>query len=158
MRFLLSFVAVLTLCLSFLVTEGRAETPARNGDITGLWAYRTSFPVGLQGDLTISRHGGNWHASIGETSTDAAINGLDIRLMFPDGGGAFRGSLDPTGNLLTGFWVRREMTDDPRYPLRLDASLRDADRVAARRRQSLARRCAPAQRSLHALPDDFPRQ
>ncbi|HEY6356656.1 MAG TPA: hypothetical protein VIX35_00345, partial [Vicinamibacterales bacterium] len=116
MRSLVGFGAALALSPLFLTGDARAETPAGEADITGLWACHISFPVGLQGGLMISRHGANWHASIGAASTDATSNGADIRLAFSDEGGVFRGSLDATGRVLTGFWVRRKMTDDPRYP------------------------------------------
>jgi CubicO group peptidase (beta-lactamase class C family) len=116
MRILASFTAALALSLTFLAGEGLAETPTNDRDIIGLWAYHTSFPVGLEGELTISRHGANWRASIGGASANATLSGADIRLTFPNEGGAFRGSIDAAGRVLTGFWVRREMTDDPRYP------------------------------------------
>jgi CubicO group peptidase (beta-lactamase class C family) len=80
----------------------------------GLWAYRANFPVGLKGELTLSHRGAHWHASIGGATADADASGNDVRLTFANGGGAFRGTLEH--GALTGFWLRRPVTDDPRYP------------------------------------------
>ena len=88
-----------------------AEEPAM-----GLWAYESKFPVGLAGELTVMRRDGSWQGSIGGATAEAQANGNEVRIEFPDEGGLFRGYLDPEGRLLRGFWVRREITDDPRYP------------------------------------------
>ena len=84
--------------------------------VTGLWAYQTSFPVGLAGELTITRQGDAWQGSIGGATAEGRASANEVRIVFPDEAGLFRGYRDGDGRLLRGFWVRREMLDDPRYP------------------------------------------
>jgi CubicO group peptidase (beta-lactamase class C family) len=84
--------------------------------VIGLWAYETNFHVGLSGELALLRRGDDWQGTIGGAGAGGKANGNEIRLAFPDEGGLFRGYLDRDGRLLRGFWVRREVTDDPRYP------------------------------------------
>jgi CubicO group peptidase (beta-lactamase class C family) len=115
------FGAFVCLVIALLATDARAQPPV-DADVTGLWVYSTSFAVGLQGELTISRRGANWHASISGAGADALANGADIRFAFPNEGGAFRGTIDSTGRALTGFWLRRAITGDPRYPFGATAS------------------------------------
>jgi len=93
-----------------------ANAQATGSDfVTGLWAYETSFPVGLSGELTIARRGTSWQGSIGNATAEAKATGNKVRIAFHNDGGTFRGYLDRDGKLLRGFWVRREMLDDPRY-------------------------------------------
>jgi CubicO group peptidase (beta-lactamase class C family) len=80
----------------------------------GLWMYRTSYPTGLKGSLVLTRKGSQWHAEIAGVSADAVATGNDIHIVFPNDGGALRGTLDH--GVLHGFWVRREVTEDPNFP------------------------------------------
>lgn len=112
-RLLAAFACVLVCGLS---APAPAQT-APDADIIGLWAYETSFPVGLSGELTLVRDGARWRASIGGTNAAAAAaRGGDLRLAFPNSGGAVRARVDTQGRIASAFWVRRAMTDDPRYP------------------------------------------
>jgi CubicO group peptidase (beta-lactamase class C family) len=108
--------ALITCLLSMaFVPVGDAQS---TGDdfVTGLWAYETTFPIGLAGELTITRSGASWQGSIAGATANAQANGSEVRIAFPNEGGLFRGYLDQEGRLLRGFWMRREVTDDPRYP------------------------------------------
>jgi CubicO group peptidase (beta-lactamase class C family) len=108
---------VLISCLLAIAQAPAATAQATAEDfVIGLWAYQTSFPVGLVGELTLTRRGESWQGSIGGVTAEADAKGSDVRLVFPDEGGIFRGRLDRDGRLVSTFWVRREMTDDPRYP------------------------------------------
>lgn len=98
-----------------LVPAIGAPTAAEES-VTGLWVYETSFPTGLSGELTLARWGETWRGSIGDATAEARPVGSKVRLVFPDEGGTFRGYLDRDGRLERGFWVRREMLDDLRYP------------------------------------------
>jgi hypothetical protein len=89
--------------------------PAPDTGITGLWVYKTSYEVGLHGELTVSRHGRSWQASISGASAQGLANNHDIRFAFAHEGGEFRGILTDDGQLLSGFWLRRAILDDPRY-------------------------------------------
>jgi len=84
--------------------------------VIGLWSYATTFPVGLAGELTVTRRGASWQGSIASATAEARASASEVRIVFPNQGGLFRGYLDRDGRLLRGFWVRREITDDPRYP------------------------------------------
>lgn len=98
-----------------LVLAAQAQAVGEES-VTGLWAYQTSFPVGLAGTLTLTRRGATWQGSIGGATAEAVGKGSGVRLYVPHEGGTFRGYLDGEGRLLRGFWVRREIIDDPRYP------------------------------------------
>lgn len=109
-------VALIACLLAISVTPVVAAQVTPKESVTGLWAYETSFPIGLAGELTLSRRGESWHGSIGGTTAEAQASAGKFRLVFPHEGGTFRGYLDADGRLVRGFWVRREVTDDPRYP------------------------------------------
>jgi CubicO group peptidase (beta-lactamase class C family) len=89
--------------------------PAPEADVTGLWIHRSNYDVGLHGTLSIACHGTRWQASIGAVNATGVVNLHDIRFAFPHDGGEFRGTLAEKGRVLTGFWVRRAMSEDPRY-------------------------------------------
>ncbi|HEY0396100.1 MAG TPA: serine hydrolase [Candidatus Elarobacter sp.] len=108
--------AYLALLAAFALA-GAAPTPATGSDdgLIGLWSYRKAFPTGLAGELAIVRSGARWHASIAGVRVDAAARGNAVDLVFPREGGRFRGSYER--GVLRGFWVRRAVTEDPRYPI-----------------------------------------
>lgn len=84
--------------------------------IVGLWAYHFDFPLGLTGDLTLTRRDAAWQGAIaGSTAETTAADGK-FRLVFPDEGGTVRGYLAPDGRLERAFWARREIRDDNRFP------------------------------------------
>ncbi|MGQ0385266.1 MAG: serine hydrolase domain-containing protein [Gammaproteobacteria bacterium] len=142
------FRVALTACL--LVTclaPARAESTPENS-VTGLWACETSFPVGLSGELTITRLGESWQGAIAGGTAEAKATGGKVRLDFADEGGTFRGYLDADGRLDRGFWARREMLDDLRYP----------EGAAQAYAMPLALRAAGAgrwQAAVDPLPDPF---
>jgi len=98
-----------------VLAAGRAQATGAES-VIGLWAYETSFPVGLAGELTVTDRGSTWQGSIGGATAEANESKNEIRIAFPNEGGTFRGYLDRDGRLLRGYWARREITDDPRYP------------------------------------------
>lgn len=109
-------VTIISCLLAFAQLPAATAQTTPDDGVTGLWAYETSFPTGLGGELTIARRDASWQGSIGGLTADAKASGREVRIVFPDEGGTFRGYLDSDGRLLRGFWVRREMIDDPRYP------------------------------------------
>ena len=115
MGYFVRIAAMACLLAAALLRAADAQAAAVD-DIIGLWAFETSFPVGLVGELALTRSRSTWRGTIQGATAEADAHGNGVRLVFPDEGGIFRGSLDHDGRLLTGFWVRREMTDDPRYP------------------------------------------
>jgi hypothetical protein len=55
---MISFCRVaMIVCLLSLAQVPAARGQSSADDFTGLWAYQTSFPVGLAGELTIERRG-----------------------------------------------------------------------------------------------------
>lgn len=108
------FAATAVLMWVLPVMEGSAQ-PAPETSITGLWIYSMSYEVGLHGELTISRHGSAYRASIDGKSATGVANNRQIRFVFAHNGGEFRGTLEGDGHALTGFWSRRAILDDPRY-------------------------------------------
>jgi CubicO group peptidase (beta-lactamase class C family) len=110
---LMRLLASICLLIAGLAGSSRAQT-APDADIVGLWFYQTHFPVGLEGELTITRRGDRWRAEIGGQSAEARAQDGAVRIDFPEGA-AFGGMLDARGRLERGYWARREMTHDPRY-------------------------------------------
>jgi CubicO group peptidase (beta-lactamase class C family) len=99
-----------------LMPAGQGNAATAEARVAGLWAYETTFPIGLAGELTITRRGDSWQGSIEGVVAESRASGREVLLVFPNEGGTLRGQLDPGGRLLSAFWVRREVTDDPRYP------------------------------------------
>src|SRR4051794_8555031 len=112
-RLMPSFVRVL---LAALVTLGlaTAAVAAAPDRAEGLWIYRTSYPTGLAGRLDIRHRANAWSGTIAGRSVRAQARELEIVLTFPSEGGTFRGSL--SNGALSGFWVRRPVTEDPLFP------------------------------------------
>ncbi len=110
----LAAVAAALMLWAAAAGDARAEE-ATDADLAGVWIYKTTFDVGLHGELTVSRHGGDWRASIGTASASGAADHGAIRLVFPKGGGEFRGTWTEKSRTLAGFWVRRAIIEDPRY-------------------------------------------
>jgi CubicO group peptidase (beta-lactamase class C family) len=90
-----------------------ASAAAQTGDdaLLGMWGYRMAFPVGLSGTLTVQHDRRHWHAEISGATADADATPGDIRIVFPNEDGLFRGRL--RGNRLEGYWIRRAAVEDP---------------------------------------------
>jgi CubicO group peptidase (beta-lactamase class C family) len=98
---------------SLLLLCGAAPVP--HDAVVGLWSYRVSYPVGLNGDLVLSHTGARWHGVIGGVAADGTQSGNEVRIAFPSDGGMFRGTLE--NGALHGFWVRRQVKEDPNFPI-----------------------------------------
>jgi CubicO group peptidase (beta-lactamase class C family) len=119
-RVLIVLVAGLFLT-SGSVPAARAEP---GPSAVGLWVSSSRFDTGPSGELTVTRDGTTWRATLAGSSVQTPIAGRSIRLAFP-GGGAFRGTID--GTVLRGFWVRRAVQEDPHFPF--GAALAYAERL-----------------------------
>jgi CubicO group peptidase (beta-lactamase class C family) len=114
-RRLLAVWAAAALLMGVFPAAGGLAQPAPDQSITGLWLYKSAYEVGLHGELTITRHGTSWRASIGGANAAGVVNSRDIRFAFAHDGGEFRGTLADNGQGLSGFWLRRAISEDPRY-------------------------------------------
>ena len=82
--------------------------------LTGIWASETTFPNGLQGQLTVTRTASEWRATLSGASVRFQSTG-EIRFAFSDGGGRFRGALANRGREIRGFWIQppEELSNQP---------------------------------------------
>lgn len=109
-------VALLSFLFAFAHAAVAPAQAAPDDAVIGLWAYETSFPAGPAGELTITKPGAAWQGSIGGATAEGTVRGQELRIVLTNEGDAFRGYLDADGRLIRGFWARREILDDPRYP------------------------------------------
>jgi len=111
-----------TLVLACLVVltrydiASRAPLAATEDELIGLWFYGTAFGQMLRGEVTLERKGGRWRATCEGLEATAAVNGDDVRLVFPRGKGQFRGAVAANGRTVEGFWLRPGVREDPRFP------------------------------------------
>lgn len=106
--------AVILLAAALALSPVGAAAASPEDELIGLWGYGTAFGPMLQGELVVERRGKAWRAKF--AGLDAAVEptGNRIAAEFPDGYGSFRGTLVDGG--IDGFWIRRGVTEDPRYP------------------------------------------
>lgn len=107
-------VATAAVLLGACPAERASAEPAADTDISGLWVCKLDYDVGLAGELSIARSATDLRASIGAASAAGVVQKHEVRFTFPHEGGEFRGTLAGDG-ALSGFWLRRAVTDDPRY-------------------------------------------
>jgi CubicO group peptidase (beta-lactamase class C family) len=93
-----------------------AVAQTADDSLIGIWAYRTEYNTGPAGELTVTRDGNTWRASIAGITVEGVPAGQEIRFTFPGENGSYRGKLADGGRVFDGMWRRREMIDDPRYP------------------------------------------
>ena len=110
----LSIAGAALLLATFPASAGAAAASA-DSDLTGLWFYSSDFEVGLRGSLVLWRHGNQWRATIAGAKAEGLAQNGEVRIVFPHGGGEFRGQLAKDGTALSGFWLRRAILEDPRY-------------------------------------------
>jgi CubicO group peptidase (beta-lactamase class C family) len=108
--------AVLATLFAVALAGARAHAATPEDELIGLWAYGTAYGPMLQGELTIERKGDAWRGTFG--GLEATIEAPDdtVVAVFPEGVGNFRGKLLSNGRAIDGFWLRRAITEDPRYP------------------------------------------
>ncbi|HET9300148.1 MAG TPA: serine hydrolase domain-containing protein [Candidatus Polarisedimenticolaceae bacterium] len=97
-----------------LSSSPSTSAPAAQDELIGLWGYSTSFGPMLQGPLEIERSQDTWRARFGGYQVAMDAKGDVLSVVFPERVGAFRGRL--VGDRIEGFWLRRGITEDPRYP------------------------------------------
>jgi CubicO group peptidase (beta-lactamase class C family) len=83
-------------------------------ELVGLWGYGATYGPMLHGELAITRAGDRWGATFGGVDASVEATADEIVAEFPEGHGKFRGRI--AGKSIEGFWIRRGVTEDPRYP------------------------------------------
>ena len=106
----------LLFALSQSTAPSAAPSPAEDS-LVGLWAAEVTFGPALRGNLTLSRDGLQWRATLGNAGTTFAGDGNSIRFAFPGNRGGVRGALGPRERAVTGFWLQPPGgPQDPRDP------------------------------------------
>ena len=90
-------------------TAAGAAKPGQE-DLLGLWVFDTTFSGALVGDLTVSRNGSAWRATLSGEETRFENAGPEVRFAFRGAVGRFRGRLADEGRAIEGFWIRPGVT------------------------------------------------
>jgi CubicO group peptidase (beta-lactamase class C family) len=77
---------------------------ADDDPLVGLWLYRSVSTPGLHGELTVTRKGTSWRATLSGAEVRFEAAGTDVRFALGPDRGAFRGTL--TDQAIDGFWVQ----------------------------------------------------
>lgn len=105
-------IIFLFIATAFVTTPSRVQSP--EDELIGLWGYGAAFGPMLEGELTIARDGGTWRATFGGLAAKVDVKDRELIAVFPEGVGTFRGHV--AGKSIDGHWLRRGVTEDPRYP------------------------------------------
>jgi CubicO group peptidase (beta-lactamase class C family) len=84
-------------------------------ELIGLWGHGTTFGPMLQGEIVVSRQDDRWRATFGGLEAAVEVQGTRLSAVFPENIGKFRGEL-VDNRAIWGFWIRRGITEDPRFP------------------------------------------
>jgi CubicO group peptidase (beta-lactamase class C family) len=103
------FVCRVLLALAAFVSlsvPAPAQPASAEDELIGIWASSIRFGPELQGQLSVSREGSAWGASIGQVATRFSATGAEIRFSFPNNLGGFRGRLVNKDRSIEGFWLQ----------------------------------------------------
>lgn len=101
----LSVLAALLVGLAPSVQTPPAATGATGADsLVGLWVAQTNPPPAPRGELTLTRGGSTWRATLGNAQASFPRDGNQVRFAFADDVGGFRGTLEK--GVITGFWIQ----------------------------------------------------
>lgn len=95
--------AALAACALLAGLPAHAEAP---DPLIGLWRYQAPSEALAHGALRVTHKGQVWRAAIAGHSASARASGRELRLVFPDRLGEFRGRLGDHGRILDGFWLQ----------------------------------------------------
>lgn len=105
---------VIAAALLLAAAPAVAQSTAPADPLQGVWVSQTNYPATLRGDLTVTRDGAHWRATIGDRSTQFDVANNQVRFDFA-GHGGFRGAL--RRGVIDGFWLqpvaRTEGRTDP---------------------------------------------
>ena len=119
MRWTWRMVVVLALAalpVSQTQSQGPAPSVSPDADLIGIWSFETTFGPSPKGDLTVTREGSTWRATLAGAEAKSAVMASGVRFAFPGDLGSFRGALAGDGQTIEGFWIRPGVIEDPRFP------------------------------------------
>lgn len=99
---------VLTMIISVALLIGArlsAQTTPANS-LLGLWMSDTTFGPPLRGELSVTRSGQKWRATLGRARTESVVRGDSVLLAFSGDRGKYRGVLSRDGGKIRGFWLQ----------------------------------------------------
>jgi CubicO group peptidase (beta-lactamase class C family) len=94
------------LVLLLALSQSPAQTPTAEDPLVGLWVRELTFGPALRGELTLTRDGAGWRATLANAEKTFARDGTAVRFAFPGNLGSFRGALEKGGRRITGFWLQ----------------------------------------------------
>mgnify|MGYP000976905651 CR=1 FL=1 len=105
---------VIAAALLLAAAPAVAQSTAPADPLQGVWVSQANYPATLRGELTVTRDGAHWRATIGDRSTQFDVANNQVRFDFA-GHGGFRGAL--RRGVIEGFWLqpvaRTEGRTDP---------------------------------------------
>jgi hypothetical protein len=87
-------------------SQESARSEAKDDPLIGTWASKTVFGPALFGELTVTREGSRWQATLSGAESRFTSTGDIVRFAFPRNLGRFRGALTDDGHVLVGFWLQ----------------------------------------------------
>lgn len=96
----------LCLCAALCAVPQAARTQPAPVSLVGVWESTSVDEPALRGELTVTRAGSNWKATISGVSAAAASHDSRIEFRFPNDLGQFRGDVGPNGTTIEGFWCQ----------------------------------------------------
>ncbi|MEP7324867.1 MAG: serine hydrolase domain-containing protein [Gemmatimonadota bacterium] len=99
---------LLAMDLLFSATPLVAQTSTSNPghQLIGIWASENAFGPAIRGELTITREGDSWRASIRTLEVPVMHRGDSLSFSVPGNLGSFRGTLRPGGRSIHGWWIQ----------------------------------------------------
>src|SRR4051794_16055645 len=73
------------------------QSPAADDPLLGLWTSETTFGPALHGELTVTREGSSWRATLASAESRFKLAGGTLHFAFAGDLGQFRGALTDNG-------------------------------------------------------------
>lgn len=105
-RFALAGCVGLVLVSSDPAAESATAVDPAVDPLIGIWASETTFGPALHGELTVTRDGSSWRATLTSAESKFDVTGDSVRFAFPGNLGRFRGTLTDNEHAIEGFWLQ----------------------------------------------------
>ncbi len=92
----------------------QAQAATAQDPLVGIWATETTFGPALRGELTVTREGLSWRATLASAESRFDVTSDSIRCAFSGNLGQFRGALTDDGRTITGFWLQPSSVTEER--------------------------------------------